>query len=635
MRVSSTFVLAMALATFAPPGANPRGLAQEPRGPVSVSAGYATDADEWRRWDTLLDTMVRAGDLVPVSRLNDRAVAGRVHEYLAQHVDGIRVQGGGVSRQLDAGVTVSVFGTVYDGIDLDTSPALSAEQAVALLEEATGATLAAARPPALVILPTSIGAHWLTYRLTMSNVRTYFVDATSGRIVHEVDERRTQASIGGGAGILGDRKKVSANLVDGRFQAHDRIRPAEIVTLDAHMNPFQFFDLISPGPPGVPRWTGSDVAADADNEWEDSAVVDAHAIAGFTYDYFAQRHGYDGIDGENGRFFTMVNIGPVPTALWAGSPFGPEGTGIAAFGQLPSGTAIVAEDVVAHELMHGVTHNSVLKRTGVPFGFGLPPLETGPTRFELDGRVHTCGNAFGVSQRSRRDRLELPLLCRDGAFVVASNHGGALHESYSDIFAAAVEFFLHEPGTGPLRADYLVGEDLPEFGLLAKGAPGPIRSLENPASIPILPPRFVNPPVEIGMPDAYRHAIRFFLLDNRPEWIEPTLIAWVAGSAFELATNDRGAEHWNSTLLSHAFYLAIEGGMNRTTGIVVGGGGDREQVERAFFRAMTDMMPPDADFFVAARVIHQSAVDLFGPDAGATEAIRSALVAVDLLPPSG
>lgn len=635
MRVFRTFVLAAALAAFALPGASPRSLAQEPPGPVSVSAGYATGADEWRRWDALLDTMVRAGNLVTMSRRNDRAVGGRVHEYLAQYVDGVPVQGAGVSRQLDAGVTVSLFGTVHEGIDIDTSPALTAEEAVALLEQETGATLAAGRPPALVILPTSIGAHWLAYRLTMSNVRTYFVDATSGRIVHEVDERRTQAAIGGGAGILGDRKKVSASLVDSGFQAHDRIRPAEILTLDAHMDPFRFIGLISPGPPGVQRWTGSDLAADADNEWEDSAVVDAHAVAGFTYDYFAQQHGFNGIDGENGRFFTVVNIGPLPTALWAGAPFGPEGTGIAAFGQLPSGTAIVAEDVVAHELMHGVTHNSVLKRTGVPFGFGLPPFETGPTRFELDGRVYTCGNAFGVSRRSRRDRLEFPLLCRDGAFVVVSNHGGALHESYSDIFAAAVEFFLHEPGTGPLRADYLVGEDVPEFGVLAAGAPGPIRSLENPGSIPILPPRFISPPVEIGMPDAYRGAIRFFLLDNRPEWIEPTLVAWVSGSAFALPTDDRGAEHWNSTVLSHAFYLAIEGGMNRTTGIVVEGAGNREQVERAFFRAMTDMMPPDADFFVAARVIHQSAVDLFGPDAGVTEAIRAALVAVDLLPPAG
>ena len=632
MRVSRTFVLAVALAAFALPVSSPRGLAQEPPGPVAVSAGYATGADEWRRWDTLLDSMVRAGDLVTMSRRNDRAVAGHVHEYLAQHVDGVPVQGGGVSRQLDGGVTVSLFGTVFDGIDIETSPTLTAEQAVAILEASTGATLAAGRSPALVILPTSIGAHWLTYRLTMSNVRTYFVDATSGRIVHEVDERRTQASIGGGAGILGDRKKVSASLVDGGFRAHDRIRPAEILTLDAQMNPFQLFDLISPGPPGVQRWAASDVAADADNEWEDSAVVDAHAVAGFTYDYFAQRHGYNGIDGENGRFFTIVNIGPIPTALWAGAPFGPEGTGIAAFGQLPSGTPMVAEDIVAHELMHGVTHNSVLKRTGVPFGIGLPALETGPRRFDLDGRVYTCGNAFGMS---RRDGRELPFLCRDGAFVVGSNHGGALHESYSDIFAAAVEFFLHEPGTGPLRADYLVGEDVAEYGLLAAGAPGPIRSLENPGSIPILPAQFVGPPVEIGMPDAYRGAIRFFLLDNRPQWIEPTLVAWVSGSAVELPIDDRGAEHWNSTLLSHAFYLAIEGGVNRSTGIEVAGAGNREQVEQAFFRAMTEMMPPDADFFVAARVILQSAVDLFGLDAGVTEAIRSALVAVDLLPPAG
>ena len=631
-RIPPTLVLTVVLAGFAAPVMRPRGLAQERPGAVSISAGYRTTAAEWRRWDTLVDTMARTGDLVTMSRRSDRAVAGRAHEYLAQYVAGVPVQGAGVSRQLDAGVTVSLFGTLYEGIDIDTTPVLAVEDAVALLEQRTGATLAAARPPALVILPTSTGAHWLAYRLTMDDARTWFVDATSGHIVHQVNERRTQASIGIGAGILGDRKKVSATMVDGGFQARDQIRPAEIFTLDARQNLFRLLDLIAPGPPGAQRWTGADVAGDDDNEWQDSAVVDAHATAGFTYDYFAQRHGYYGIDGDNGRIFGVVNIGPVPNAFYAPPPFGPEGTGVVAFGALPSGTPMVAEDIVAHELMHGVTDQAVVKRTGAPLGIGVPPFETGPTRFELDGRTYTCGNAFVTSPFDGR---RFPLLCRDGAFVVAANHGGALHESYSDIFAAAVEFFLHEPGIGPQRADYLVGEDLPEFGTLARGAPGPIRSLENPGSIPILPARFINPPVEIGMPDAYRRAVRFFLADIRPAGIAPTLLAWVAGIAVELPTDDGGAVHWNATILGHAFYLAIEGGVNRSTGIEVAGAGNREQVEQAFFRAMTDMMPPDADFFVAARVIHQSAVDLFGPAAGVTEAIRSALVAVDLLAPAG
>lgn len=38
-----------------------------------------------------------------------------------------------------------------------------------------------------------------------------------------------------------------------------------------------------------------------------------------------------------------------------------------------------------------------------------------------------------------------------------------------------VEFFFQPVGSGPLKADYLIGEDVRDFG--------PIRSLSDPASI--------------------------------------------------------------------------------------------------------------------------------------------------------
>ena len=43
----------------------------------------------------------------------------------------------------------------------------------------------------------------------------------------------------------------------------------------------------------------------------------------------------------------------------------------------------------------------------------------------------------------------------------------------------------------------------------------------------------------------------------------------------------------NSTLFSHAFYLAIEGGRNATSGVSVTGVGaaNRAQIEKVFFRA--------------------------------------------------
>ena len=85
-------------------------------------------------------------------------------------------------------------------------------------------------------------------------------------------------------------------------------------------------------------------------------------------------------------------------------------------------------------------------------------------------------------------------------------------------------------------------------------------------------------------------------------------------------------------MLSHAFYLAIEGGTNATTGRSVMGVGpaNRADVERAFFRAMTDLMPPEASLRDAARAIEQSAVDLYGAGSATHTAVSQALHAVGL-----
>ena len=84
-------------------------------------------------------------------------------------------------------------------------------------------------------------------------------------------------------------------------------------------------------------------------------------------------------------------------------------------------------------------------------------------------------------------------------------------------------------------------------------------------------------------------------------------------------------------ILSHAFYLAIEGGSNRTTGRTVQGVGGvgRGEVERIFLRAMTDLMPAATSFPIAAAVIRQSAADLAAGSA-AQHAIDQALRAVGL-----
>ncbi|MCY4508010.1 MAG: hypothetical protein OXG35_13785, partial [Acidobacteria bacterium] len=468
-RLPLTWIVA-AIATLA---AAQDAATQQP-GPVSVTAGHDTGVDALRQWDATVDRMTRNGGLVVTSRLDDRALPGRVHEYLAQVVDGVPVFGGGISRQLDAaGVTVSLLGTLHRNIDVETTPALSSVEAARGLEAAPGARLVSERRPALVVLPLPDGSHALSYRITMSDGRFYFADAGDGRILHVADAFRTQSAVGAGSDSRGRRKKLGTTRAGTRFQARDGLRPAEIVTLDGRFDFLRIERLIQQHflndlPPGVPVWHADDVAADTDNDWEDPAVVEAHAHTGWTYDYLDARHGWRGLDGGDGRIFSIVNVDfGVPNAFAALPPFGPEGSGVYVYGRVSDGLReepLSSLDVVAHELMHGVTHFAVSRRTGDPAGLGggsLPSTRLGPERFtDNRGRTWTCDQEF--------------FWCVDGRFLLGSNESGAVNEAYSDIIGESVGFFHRDAGA---TADYLQGSDQ---------SLGPIRSLADPGSLSIV-----------------------------------------------------------------------------------------------------------------------------------------------------
>ena len=151
---------------------------------------------------------------------------------------------------------------------------------------------------------------------------------------------------------------------------------------------------------------------------------------------------------------------------------------------------------------------------------------------------------------------------------------------------------------------------------------GPIRSL--------IDPSFSEDP------DNYLDRFEFALTLRDGEFWNFSGHIFVRGEYFGTLRDDRfgyGGDHWNSLILSHAFYLAIEGGTHRTSGMTVDGvgGANREEIERIFFRAMRDLMPAMATLPIAATVIRQSAADL-APGSDAQRAIDEALRAVGLGP---
>ncbi len=601
---------------------------------LSVAAGAAAGVDELRQWDATVDGMARTGDLVVMSRLGDASLEERTHEYLAQHFAGIPVFGGGLSRQLDgAGVTLSLFGTLHQGIDLNTVPALSGTQVAALLEESHGGEIVAGARPSLGILPLLDGSYALAYLVPMSDQHHYFADANDGHVIQTVDARRSQSAIGAGAGYDGDRKKLGTTRSGDRFEAHDRTRPGEIVTLDARFNPDRLDRLLEKHfieelPEGEPIWTADDVAADADNEWDDAAIVDAHAHTGWTYDYFAQQHGWEGLDGENGRILSIANIG-IRNAFFIYPPFGPEGTGAMGYGRGEFATdeePWTNLDTVGHEMMHGVVAHAVIERTGSPIGLindlstAGGTLRLGPRSFtDRAGRTRTCETTSIAATRftpAGPQEVELPAVCVDGSFVLGSAQADAADEGLADIFGEAVGFFHEDAGAS---ADYLSEGDQ-ELPVL--------RSLIDPRSVPLSPrfPQYVYP-------DAYSDRYEFPLL-----WVVEGKTVVYSQFVFQnrqyaltLSRFGYGAQHWNSTILSHAFYLAIESGTHRTSGVTVEGvgGANRVEIERIFFRAITELMPARASLPIAAAVIRQAAADLF-QGGEAQRAIDQALRAVGL-----
>ena len=171
--------------------------------------------------------------------------------------------------------------------------------------------------------------------------------------------------------------------------------------------------------------------------------------------------------------------------------------------------------------------------------------------------------------------------------LIYLNESGALNESFSDIMATAVEFFYQAPGDGLLRADYLCGEDA------VRAATSPlngIRSMANPSAY--------------GHPDHY--SLRF------------------------LGTSDNGGVHINSSISNHAFYLAIEGGTHRVSGVTVSGVGaaNRQQIENVFYRAFTQMLTPNATFSMARAATIQAAQDLYGGGSAPERAVSQAWLAV-------
>jgi Zn-dependent metalloprotease len=561
--------------------------------------------------------MVQAGELASVRVLDDPQISGRQLETLQQVYKGVPVEGGSVTLQKAGAATISTFGTLYDSIALDTTPAIASIDAARIIEKAANAFIAFGATPALVIVPSPVGSYALTYKATVANAITYYVDAYSGDVVRVVDEKNYDTGLG--TGTLGESKKMATTLIGGSYRTRDTLRPAGISTYDTGGSSAVLDRMLNGN-----NATDNDLPANTTDTWTDGYVVDAHSNTGMTYDYFFRQHNWSGLDGKNRAMSDIVHTGPEArnNAFFISSPFGPGGNGAMVYGRTTAGAPVTALDVAAHELMHGVTFFSLRSRTGSGF-VNIVYTVLGPTSFTYTGSTFPCDTTV----LNFADGSQRPFLCSNGRYVLGASHGGALNEGFSDIFGTSVEFFYQPPGTGPLKADYLMAEDISGFD-------DAVRSLDNPASRSIAQDNGT-----IGYPDHLNKMINYALYVAGGTKTNPTSVGYTpvgfSNGNFVFFFNsgtDGGGVHANSTIISHAVYLAIEGGRNATSGVSVTGVGaaNRAQVEKVFFRAMTQLMPNNASFTTAAAAVIQAAVDLYGPSSAVTQAVTQAMTAVGL-----
>jgi bacillolysin len=523
-----------------------------------LTAITATGGSELRSLNMLLESMVRDGNLRLRKIQDDPMVPGHRTERYDQYFKGVRVWGADLVRVVAADVPQTMFGMLAGGISISVDPKLTDEDVAACFVTIAGAEGRVLSTPELVILPTDLGNYRLTYRAVVTGggaVESVFIDANTGVEVLRISEIKTQTpAVGQGTGVLGDKKKISVNKTSSAYVASDELRPPSLETYDMRFNLSRALGVVNYN---LPLYA-SDYATDADNDWTDVAVVDAHVHTARTYDYFYKRFGRSGFDDHNHPLVGLVNAVSQQGALTMPSSLfgtyainaffcetcGPNGIGLMYFGNgIPPAYYATGSgqhytylagglDIVAHELTHGVTDHS--------------------------------------SQ------------------LVYRNESGALSEAFSDMMGTSVEFYYQSPGADRGQADYVIGEDVITAHL--PGTRDGIRSMQDPSLF--------------QDPDHY--------------------------SKRYLGSQDGGGVHTNSGIANNAFYLAIEGGANRTSGRVVQGVGpaNREQIEKVFYRGFVYLLPSNALFTTARAATIQAARDIYGAGSAAERAITQAWDAV-------
>jgi bacillolysin len=519
-----------------------------------------------RLWDDRVTSMERERQMRLRAVQPDSLVPGRLHERLDQYYRGVRVVGGEVVRETDGKVTLSVTASVYAGIRIDTDPVLSPDAAIAVFRRETGASAAARLAPELVVLPKDDNSYVLAYRL-------------SAFLGHEMPVVFVNAKTGGvelrynnlkfqqATALIGSGILVSQGLV-----ASDQKKVACAVQGGA----YQAWDMIRPTT--IKTYDLKGALSRAKNIFDGIVPLlptdlATNSASTWTDPVVVDAHTYAGWTYD--YFYTrhgwkgLNNADSRPVHVVVHSANRSDFTKYSAADQ----STYYMNAFYCGQCGSGredlLMFGEGLPATYILTGNGGQTLDYFAAALDVVAHEYTHGVTDYTSN------------------LIYLNEPGALNEAFSDIMAAGAEFFQQPAGSGLLKADYLEGEDA--VRPYKPGALSGDRSFIDPGSF--------------GDPDHY--------------------------SKRYIGTSDNGGVHTNSSIANHAFYLAVEGGTNRTSGQTVTGVGaaNRDKVEKVFFRAFTTLIS-NATFSLARAKTIQEARTLYGTGSAVETAVTQAWNAV-------
>jgi vibriolysin len=271
--------------------------------------------------------------------------------------------------------------------------------------------------------------------------------------------------------------------------------------------------------------------SDSDDVWNATsqrAAVDAHHYAGWTLDFFRNQLNRNSFDGNGAQVRSTVNYSNnYVNAFWNGSQM--------VYGDGDGSTALALSggfDVVAHEISHAVTQ-------------------------------YTSG-------------------------LIYQNESGALNEAFSDIMAAAAEYYYQ-----PSQFDWLLGEDIWTPATSGDAL------------------RYMNDPTVDG--------------SSRDHY-----------SSRYTGSQDNGGVHWNSGIANLAFQLSVDGGIHPRSGnygnsnIVVPALG-MDKAMNIFYQGIASLSA-SSDFADARTSCINAATSLYGTTEA--DAIKDAWAAVGVGSPA-